>query len=78
MLARLNLFINISSGSKNCITPIPKENVHHQFGTMFGTDYIEQLSRTPEKYSIDKYEIPQYREVIKQCIPPNSHVHVST
>jgi hypothetical protein len=42
---------------------------------MFGKDYIEKLKT--EKYPIDKYKIPTYREVMDKCIPKKSHVHAT-
>ena len=61
--------------SRDCKVPIPKTNIHQQSAVMFGKDYIEKLKT--EKYPIDQYEIPTYREVMGQCIPEQSHVHVS-
>ena len=67
--------------SRDCIVPIPRTNIHQQSAVMFGKDYIEKLrsgnAKKNEKYSIDEYEIPTYREVMDKCIPEKRHVHVS-
>ena len=61
--------------SKNRMVPIPKANIHQQSAVMFGKDSIEKLKT--EKYPIDDYKIPTYREVMDKSIPKKSHVHVS-
>ena len=61
--------------SKNRMVPIPKANIHQQSAVMFGKDSIEKLKT--EKYPIDEYKIPTYRDVMDKCIPKKSHVHVS-
>ena len=61
--------------SRECIVPVPKANVHQQSAIKFGKDCIEKLRN--EKYPIDDYKIPTYREVMDKCIPKKSHVHVS-
>ena len=61
--------------SRNRIVPISKTNIHQQTAVMFGKDYIEKLKT--EKYPIDEYKIPTYRDVMDKCIPKKSHVHVS-
>ena len=61
--------------SRNRIVPISKTNIHQQTAVMFGKDYIEKLKT--EKYPIDDYKIPTYREVMDKSIPKKSHVHVS-
>ena len=75
MFNRLHVCPYIIILESMCMVPIPKTNIHQQSSVMFGKDYIEKLKT--DKYPIDQYKIPTYREFMDKCIPKKSHVHVS-